>query len=110
MGASLAKLKSHQQGSQKSMSINEVQFIGDLTRDTAVRHSDGVGHVVSKLIVTCTWRDKSGEKQQKTDAFRIKSVFDLARFKNRGPKPRMVMASGKRQPHTCIIKMRPAHE
>lgn len=64
------------------MSINEVQFIGDLTRDPAVRHSDGSGRVVSKLIFTCTWRDKSGDKQQQTDSFRIKSVEGLERFDN----------------------------
>ena len=68
------------------MSMNAVQFIGDLTRDTAGRHSDGAGRVVSNLIFTCTWRDRLGEKQQKTDSFCIKLIEGLARFDSQGTK------------------------
>ncbi|HEV2618623.1 MAG TPA: single-stranded DNA-binding protein [Acidobacteriaceae bacterium] len=56
------------------MSLNRFQFIGNLTRDTEVRHtSNGTAAGVFDVAVTQQWRDNDGNKQEKTNFFRIKT-------------------------------------
>ena len=44
------------------MSHNQFQFIGNLTRDTDVRHSENSARAVFDLAVNRVWRDRAGEK------------------------------------------------
>ena len=60
------------------MSHNQFQFIGNLTRDTDVRHSENSARAVFDLAVNRVWRDRAGEKKEQTDFFRIKSFAGLA--------------------------------
>ena len=60
------------------MSHNQFQFIGNLTRDTDVRHSENSVRAVFDLAVNRVWRDRAGEKKEQTDFFRIKSFAGLA--------------------------------
>lgn len=56
------------------MSHNQFQFIGNLTRDADVRHTESGGNRgIFDLAVNRAWRNASGEKQEATDYFRIKS-------------------------------------
>ncbi|EHW7386056.1 single-stranded DNA-binding protein [Escherichia coli] len=56
------------------MSHNQFQFIGNLTRDTEVVHSDsGSQRAVFDIAVNRAWRNNAGEKQERTDFFRIKT-------------------------------------
>src|SRR5690606_18992598 len=58
---------------------NQFQFIGNLTRDTDVRHGENSVRAVFDLAVNRAWRDRaSGETQELTDFFRIKSFGGLA--------------------------------
>ena len=54
------------------MSHNLFQFIGNLTRDTDVRHSENSARAVFDLAVNRVWRTAAGAKQEQTDFFRIK--------------------------------------
>lgn len=61
------------------MSHNLFQFIGNLTRDTDVKHSDsGSSRAIFDLAVNRVWRNNSGDKQEQTDFFRIKAFGGLA--------------------------------
>ena len=60
------------------MSHNLFQFIGNLTRDTDVRHSENCARAVFDLAVNRVWRNAAGAKQEQTDFFRIKSFGGLA--------------------------------
>ena len=60
------------------MSHNLFQFIGNLTRDTDVRHSENSARAVFDLAVNRVWRNAAGAKQEQTDFFRIKSFGGLA--------------------------------
>ena len=61
------------------MSHNQFQFIGNLTRDADVRHSEsGSSRAIFDLAVNRVWRNSSGEKQEQTDFFRIKFFRALA--------------------------------
>ena len=61
------------------MSHNQFQFIGNLTRDTDVRHSENSSsRAIFDLAVNRVWRNSSGEKQEQTDFFRIKAFSALA--------------------------------
>ena len=53
-------------------SLNKVILIGNLGRDAELRYTTG-GHAVSTLNIatTETWKDKDGEKQEKTEWHRI---------------------------------------
>lgn len=56
------------------MSHNQFQFIGNLTRDTEVVHSNSGGQrAIFDIAVNRVWRNNAGEKQERTDFFRIKS-------------------------------------
>jgi single-strand DNA-binding protein len=44
------------------MSHNLFQFIGNLTRDTDVRHSENSARAVFDLAVNRVWRDRAGEE------------------------------------------------
>jgi len=59
------------------MSHNQFQFIGNLTRDANV-HQGEYTRAVLDLAVNRIWRDKSGEKKEETDFFRIKAFGALA--------------------------------
>jgi single-strand DNA-binding protein len=60
------------------MSHNQFQFIGNLTRDANVRHSENSVRAIFDLAVNRIWRDRAGEKQEQTDFFRIKAFAGLA--------------------------------
>ncbi|MDF7677064.1 single-stranded DNA-binding protein [Neisseriaceae bacterium ESL0693] len=61
------------------MSHNQFQFIGNLTRDVEVKHSDsGNSRAIFDLAVNRVWRNASGEKQEQADFFRIKAFNVLA--------------------------------
>jgi single stranded DNA-binding protein (ssb) len=61
------------------VSHNQFQFIGNLTRDADVRHSEsGSSRAIFDLAVNRVWRNSSGEKQEQTDFFRIKAFSALA--------------------------------
>ena len=53
-------------------SVNKVILIGNLGRDPEVRYMPSGDPMVNiNLATTDTWRDKSGEKQEKTEWHRI---------------------------------------
>jgi single-strand DNA-binding protein len=53
-------------------SINKVILVGNLGRDPEVRHSQDGNKIVTFPIATSeTWKDKSGEKQDRTEWHRI---------------------------------------
>lgn len=55
------------------MSLNKFQFIGNLTRDSEVRYTpNSDARAVFDLGVNQTWRDSAGQKQEKSNFFRIK--------------------------------------
>ncbi len=53
-------------------SLNQVQIIGNLGKDPEVRYLPN-GNAVANLAVATTeaWKDKSGEKQEKTEWHRV---------------------------------------
>lgn len=56
------------------MSHNKFQFIGNLTRDTSIARGDsGNARAILDLAVNRTWKNSTGDKQETTDFFRIKS-------------------------------------
>ena len=53
-------------------SLNKVMLIGNLGRDAEVRYTTGGTPVATlSLATTETWKDKEGEKQEKTEWHRI---------------------------------------
>ena len=60
-------------------SVNKVILIGNLGRDPEVRYSaDGSAIANISLATTDTWKDKSGEKQEKTEWHRVAFFGKLA--------------------------------
>ncbi len=56
------------------MSVNEFRFIGNLTRDTELRYTgNGTAVATFDLAVDKQWQNSDGEKQEKTNYFRIKA-------------------------------------
>ncbi|HOW60852.1 MAG TPA: single-stranded DNA-binding protein [Candidatus Moranbacteria bacterium] len=54
------------------MNLNKVQLIGRLTRDPEIRNTPSGQTVATVSIATNrTWKDKSGQKQEKTDFHNI---------------------------------------
>ena len=53
-------------------SLNKVQILGRLGRDPELRYTQG-GDPVANFSVACgeTWKDKSGEKREKTEWFNV---------------------------------------
>lgn len=53
-------------------SLNKVSLIGNLGKDPEVRHTqDGKAIVNLSVATTESWRDKSGEKKEKTEWHRV---------------------------------------
>ena len=53
-------------------SLNKVMLVGNLGRDAELRYtSDGTAVATLNLATTETWKDKEGEKQEKTEWHRI---------------------------------------
>ncbi len=60
-------------------SLNRVTLIGHLGRDPEMRHLPDGGAVTNFSIATTEqWKDKSGEKQEKTEWHRISTFQKLA--------------------------------
>lgn len=60
-------------------SVNKVLLIGNLGRDPETRHMPDGGAVTSISIATTeSWKDKAGEKQEKTEWHRISFFGKLA--------------------------------
>ena len=54
------------------MNLNKVQLIGRLTRDPEIRNTPSGQTVATVSVATNrTWKDKSGQKQEKTDFHNI---------------------------------------
>ena len=60
-------------------SLNKVQLIGNLGADPEVRHT-GDGRAIANLNIATTesWKDKQGEKQEKTEWHRVVIFGPLA--------------------------------
>lgn len=60
-------------------SLNQCNFIGHLGKDPEVRYLPN-GDPVANFSIACseTWKDKSGEKQEKTEWVRISAFGKLA--------------------------------
>lgn len=60
-------------------SLNKVQLIGNLGRDPEVRYS-GDGRAIANLTIatTETWKDQSGQRQEKTEWHRVVIFGPLA--------------------------------
>ncbi|MFT7432669.1 MAG: single-strand DNA-binding protein [Alphaproteobacteria bacterium] len=60
-------------------SLNKVQIIGNLGRDPEIRYT-GDNRAIANLTVasTETWKDKSGERQEKTEWHRVVMFGPLA--------------------------------
>lgn len=73
-------------------SINKVVLVGNLGRDPEVRHTNSGQKIVHLSVATSdTWRDKSGERQEKTEWHRVvvfnSNLADFAeRFLKKGSK------------------------
>jgi single-strand DNA-binding protein len=53
-------------------SLNKVQLIGNLGKDPEIRHTDSGKPVVNLSLATSeTWRDKAGERKERTEWHRI---------------------------------------
>ena len=60
-------------------SLNKVLLIGNLGRDPEIRYLPSGDAVASLNIATTeTWKDKSGEKQEKTEWHRVSMFGRLA--------------------------------
>lgn len=69
-------------------SINKVVLVGNLGRDPEVRHTASGSKIVHLSVATSdSWRDKSGERQEKTEWHRV-VIFNsnLADFAERALK------------------------
>ena len=70
-------------------SLNRVHLIGNLGKDAEVRYTAGGAAIANfSLATTETWKDKSGEKQERTDWHRCqlwgKSAESLAEYLTKG--------------------------
>ena len=53
-------------------SINKVVLVGNLGRDPEIRHTASGGKIVHLSVATSdSWRDKNGERQEKTEWHRV---------------------------------------
>ena len=60
-------------------SVNKVILVGNLGTDPTIKHFDGGGSVANiSLATTESWKDKSGEKQEKTEWHRVVFYKKLA--------------------------------
>ncbi|MEW6314594.1 MAG: single-stranded DNA-binding protein [Pseudomonadota bacterium] len=60
-------------------SVNKVILIGNLGRDPEVRYSADGGAITNiSLATTDTWKDKNGEKQERTEWHRVAFFGKLA--------------------------------
>ena len=69
-------------------SINKVVLVGNLGRDPEIRHTASGAKIAHLSVATSdTWRDKSGERQEKTEWHRV-VIFNtnLAEFAERSLK------------------------
>lgn len=73
-------------------SINKVILVGNLGRDPEVRHTNSGSKIVHLSVATSdTWKDKNGERQEKTEWHRVvvfnTNLADFAeRFLKKGSK------------------------
>lgn len=73
-------------------SINKVILVGNLGRDPEIRHTNSGGKVVHLSVATSdSWKDKSGERQERTEWHRVvifnANLADVAeRFLKKGSK------------------------
>ncbi len=73
-------------------SINKVILIGNLGREPEIRHSNAGQKIASLSVATSdVWKDKSGQKQEKTEWHRVvifnPNLADIAeRFLHKGSK------------------------
>ncbi len=70
-------------------SLNQAQLIGNLGRDAELRYTSSGQAVTNFSIATTeTWKDKSGQKQEKTEWHRIvlwgKSAETLSQYLQKG--------------------------
>ena len=80
-------------------SLNKVMLIGNLGRDAEVRHtSNGTAVSTLNLATTERWKDKDGEKQEKTEWHRIivwgKTAESLSQYLTKG---KQIYVEGKLQ-------------
>ena len=60
-------------------SVNKVIIVGNLGRDPEVRYLPGGGAITNISVATTdTWKDKSGEKQERTEWHRVAFFGKLA--------------------------------
>ncbi|MBS0496315.1 MAG: single-stranded DNA-binding protein [Proteobacteria bacterium] len=60
-------------------SVNKVILIGNLGNDPEMRHmNDGTAVATLSIATTDTWKDKNGEKQEKTEWHRVVMYRKLA--------------------------------
>ena len=53
-------------------SVNKVTLLGNLGRDPEIRHSQDGAKIVNLNVATSeTWKDKSGERQERTEWHRV---------------------------------------
>ena len=73
-------------------SINKVVLVGNLGRDPEVRHTNSGAKIVHLSVATSdSWKDKNGERQEKTEWHRVvvfnTNLADFAeRFLKKGSK------------------------
>lgn len=73
-------------------SINKVTLVGNLGREPEVRHTNSGSKIVHLSVATSdTWKDKSGERQERTEWHRVvvfnSNLADFAeRFLKKGSK------------------------
>lgn len=73
-------------------SINKVVLVGNLGRDPEIRHTNSGQKIVHLTVATSdTWKDKSGERQERTEWHRVvvfnTNLADFAeRFLHKGSK------------------------
>lgn len=73
-------------------SINKVTLVGNLGRDPEIRHTNAGQKIVHLTVATSdTWKDKSGERQERTEWHRVvvfnTNLADFAeRFLRKGSK------------------------
>ena len=80
-------------------SLNKVMLVGNLGRDAELRYTSGGTAVATlNLATTETWKDKDGERQEKTEWHRIivwgKTAESLATYLVKG---KQILVEGKLQ-------------
>ena len=88
----LYPIKPFEKGKYMAGSINKVTLVGNLGRDPEIRHTNAGQKIVHLSVATSdTWRDKSGERQERTEWHRVvvfnSNLADFAeRFLKKGSK------------------------